>query len=112
MKRSLLLHIQSNVEVCDSYFVQKRDSANKLGLSSLQKITATFRMLAYGASGDLMDEYVWIGETIALESLKKFVTTVIDVFSEEYLKKPNNEDIARLLAHGKHQDFPGMLDSN
>ena len=47
MKRSLLLHIQSNVEVHDSYFVQKRDSANKLGLSSLQKITATLRMLTY-----------------------------------------------------------------
>ena len=43
-----------------------------------------------------------IGETTALESLKKFVTAVIDVFSEEYLRKPNNEDIARLLVHGKH----------
>ena len=42
-----------------------------------------------------------IGETNALESLKKFVTAVIDVFFEEYLRKPNNEDIARLLAYGK-----------
>ena len=41
------------------------------------------------------------GETTVLESLKKFVTAVIDVFFEEYLRKPNNEDIARLLAHGK-----------
>ena len=68
-------------------------------------------MLAYGVSGDLIDEYVRIGETIALKSLKKFVTVVIDVFSEEYLRKPNNEDIARLLAHGKHQGFSGMLGS-
>ena len=43
--------------------------------------------------------------------LKKFVTAVIDVFSEEYLRKPNNEDIARLLAHGKSRGFPGMLGS-
>ena len=36
---------------------------------------------------------------------------VIDIFSKEYLKKPNNDDIARLLAHGECQDFPGMLGS-
>ena len=112
MKRSLFLRIQSKREAHDSYFVQKRNSAKKFGLSSLQKIIAALRMLVYGVLGDLIDEYVWIGETTALESLKKFVTAVIDVFSEEYLKKPNNEDIARLLVHGKHQGFPGMLDSN
>ena len=60
MKHSLFLRIQFKVEAHDSYFVQKRKSANKLGLSSLQKITATLRMLAYGVSGDLIDEYVWI----------------------------------------------------
>ena len=111
IKRSLFLCIQSKVEAYDSYFVQKRNSANKLDLSSLQKITATLRMLAYGVSGDLIDEYVRIGETTALEILKKFVITVIDVFSKEYLRKPNNEDIAKLLAHGKHQDFLSMLGS-
>ena len=68
-------------------------------------------MLAYGVSDDLIDEYVWIGETTELESLKKFVIAVIDVFSEEYLRKPNDEDIARLLAHDKRRGFPGMLGS-
>ena len=72
-------------------------------------------MLTYpftnGVSDDLIDEYVRIGETTALESLKKFVTAVIDVFSEEYLRKPNNEDIARLLTYGEHRGFSGMLGS-
>ena len=84
MKRSLFLRIQFKVEAHDSYFVQKKkknkNSAKKFGLSSLQMITAVLRMLVYGVSGDLIDEYVWIGETIALESLKKFVTAVIDIF--------------------------------
>ncbi|XP_030936388.1 uncharacterized protein LOC115961564 [Quercus lobata] len=83
MKRSLFLRIQSKVEAQDSYFVQKRNNAKKIGLSSLQKRTVAHRMLVYGVSGDLIDEYVWIGETTALESLKKFVTAVIDVFYEE-----------------------------
>ena len=90
MKCFLFLHIQSKVEAHDSYFVQKRNSANELGLSSLQKITVALRILAYGVLGDLIDEYVQIEETIVLESLKKIVTAVIDVFSKEYLRKPNN----------------------
>ena len=91
---------------------KKKNSAKNLGLSLLQMITAVLKMLIYGVSGDLIDEYVWIGETIALESLKKFVTAVIDVFFfKEYLRKPNNKDIARLLAHGERWDFLGMLGS-
>ena len=58
MKRSLFFRIQSKVKANDSYFVQERNNANKLGLSSLQKIIAALRMLAYGVSGDFMDEYV------------------------------------------------------
>ena len=81
MKRSLFLCFQSKVEAHDSYFVQKINSANKLGLSSLQKITAAPRMLAYGVLGDLMDEYVQIGETTALESLKNFVTAIKKITS-------------------------------
>ncbi|XP_023873079.2 uncharacterized protein LOC111985658 [Quercus suber] len=109
IKRSLFLRIQSKIEAHDSYFVQKRNSANKLGLSSLQKIATALRMLAYGVLGNLIDEYVRIGETIVLESLKTLVTAVIDVFFEEYLRKSNNEDIAGLLAHGECQSFPDML---
>ena len=68
-------------------------------------------MLVYGISGDFMDEYVRIGETIAMESLKKFVTAAIDISFEKYLRKPNNEDIGRLLAYGERHEFLGMLGS-
>jgi len=44
------------VEAHDDYFVQKRNAAGKLGLSCLQKVTAAFRMLAYGIPADAMDE--------------------------------------------------------
>ena len=68
-------------------------------------------MLAYGLSGDFMDEYVWIRETTAFQSLKKFVTVVVDAFSEEYLRNLNNKGIARLLVHGERRGFLGMLGS-
>ncbi|KAK9996683.1 hypothetical protein SO802_021369 [Lithocarpus litseifolius] len=66
MSRSLFLHIQSKVEAHETYFIQKRDNAQRLGLSSLQKMTATVKMLAYGVTTDFMDEYVRIGESLQL----------------------------------------------
>ena len=74
-------------------------------------MTAKLRMLAYRVAADFMDEYVRIAETTTITSMKKFVVAVIAIFSEEYLRLPNNEDIARLLAHGQNRGFPGMLGS-
>ena len=111
MSRSLFLRIHSRVEATEPYFVQKRNAANTLGLSSLQKITAAIRMLAYGVSADFMDEYIRIGENTVIKSLKFFVKVVVSIFSEEYLRSPNNNDIARLLAVGQHRGFSRMLGS-
>ena len=111
MRRSLFLRILSRVEAHEPYFTQKRNAAKKLGLSPLQKMTAALRMLAYGVTADFLDEYVRIAESTAMMSLKKFVAAVVAIFSEQYLRSPNNEDIARLLAHGQNRGFPGMLGS-
>ena len=73
MSRSLFLRIHSRVEATEPYFVQKRNVANTLGLSSLQKMTAAIRMLAYEVLVDFMDEYLRIGESTTIKSLKKFV---------------------------------------
>ena len=37
---------------------KKEIVAKKLGLSSFQKITTALKMLAYGVTGDFMEEYV------------------------------------------------------
>ncbi|XP_028065079.1 uncharacterized protein LOC114268157 [Camellia sinensis] len=52
-----------------------------------------------------------IGESTAMKSLKKFVKAVVTIFSDEYLRSPNKNDIARLLTIGQSRGFPGMLGS-
>ena len=74
-------------------------------------MTAALRMLAYGVAADFIDEYVRIVEITAITNLKKFVAVVVAIFLEEYLRLPNNENIARLLAHGQNHGFPSMLGS-
>ena len=50
-------------------------------------------MLAYEVSTDVIDNYVRIGESIAIECLEKFVEDVILVFETEYLRKPNLNNV-------------------
>ncbi|XP_039130886.1 uncharacterized protein LOC120267278 [Dioscorea cayenensis subsp. rotundata] len=64
MSRSLFLRILNAVQSHDNYFQQQRDVLGRLGFSPLQKVTAVFRMLAYGLSADATDEYVKIAQGI------------------------------------------------
>ncbi|XP_062177756.1 uncharacterized protein LOC133882538 [Alnus glutinosa] len=111
MQRSLFNRIQIEIEAHEPYFVQRRDAAKKLGHSSLQKITAALRMLAYGVSGDFMNEYLGIAENIATKCLRKFVKSVISIYSDKYLRSSNSNDITRLLEVNTRRGFPGMLGS-
>ncbi|XP_010431016.1 PREDICTED: putative nuclease HARBI1 [Camelina sativa] len=111
MSRPLFLRIYEAIQSHDNYFVQRRDGVGKLGLSGLQKITAVFRMLAYGLPADSTDEYIKIGESTTIESMKRFCRAVVEVFSSRYLRSPDANDVARLLNIGERRGFPGMLGS-
>jgi len=68
-------------------------------------------MLTYEVAVDFIDEYVRIGESTTIKSLKKFVEAIVNIYSTEYLRSPNSNDIARLLRVGEKHGFPGMLGS-
>ncbi|BFG29888.1 hypothetical protein CerSpe_161620 [Prunus speciosa] len=111
MSLNIVLRLKNAVENYDPYFIQRRNVAVLLGLSSLQKIIAALRMLAYGNAAENLDEYVTIGESISLENLKRFAKAIFVTFSDEYLRSPNTKDITRLLAIGDQRHFLGMLGS-
>ncbi|XP_057247413.1 uncharacterized protein LOC130589834 [Beta vulgaris subsp. vulgaris] len=65
--RDLFVKIVNVVEQRCDYFKQRKDVAQQLGLSPLQKCTAAIRMLAYGSPTDILDEYIQIGESTTIE---------------------------------------------
>jgi hypothetical protein len=120
MSRHLFLRIANAVEAHNPYFKQRTNALGILGLSCLQKVIAAHRIqkviaahriLAYGISADLTDEYLQIGESTAIESLRAFVKAIVEVFGDWYLRAPNKADICRLLSIGEQRGFPGMLES-
>ncbi|CAM8886269.1 unnamed protein product [Rhodiola kirilowii] len=106
MGKHVFLRIVDALSHYDPYFQQRVDALGRKGLSPLQKCTAAMRMLAYGVFADAVDDYVRIGESTAIECLKKFVTDVIVIFEGEYLRKPNSNDVQRLLEMGEARGFP------
>ncbi|XP_058783356.1 uncharacterized protein LOC131658036 [Vicia villosa] len=111
MHRHLFLRIVEALGNHDEYFQMRVDATGKMGLSPLQMCTSAIRMLAYGSSADIVDEYVRIGESTAIECLERFVRDVNEVFGAEYLRRPNNNDVEHLLQMGESRGFPGMLGS-
>ncbi|XP_021761766.1 uncharacterized protein LOC110726594 [Chenopodium quinoa] len=69
------------------------------------------RLIAYGTSADSVDDYIRISASLARDSLQHFVEGIVSYFSDEYLRKPNEEDLVRLLRIGERRGFPGMLGS-
>jgi hypothetical protein len=74
------------------YFQCRPDATSKLGLSSDKKCSASIRMLAYGAAGDLVDEYMRMSESRCIESIYKCCRAIIVVFGSVYLREPTMED--------------------
>lgn len=111
MSKRLFLHIVEAVKQHDNYFTQRCIASGRMSLSTLQKVTAAFRILAYGMPADATDEYIKIGESIAIECMKRFYRAIIEVFSERYLRSPTPEDVSRLLNISQQRGFPGMLGS-
>lgn len=109
MRKELFLRIVEALENHSQYFQWRVDAIGKKGLSPLQKCTAAIRQLAYGGAADQFDEYIRIGESTAIECLYEFCQCVINIFSPKYLRRPNNEDVRRLLhLHSEHHGFPGI----
>ncbi len=81
----LFLRISGALEQQDPYFLQKPNAAGKMGMSTIQIITAAFWQLAYGSPADGVDEYICIYKSIAIESLHRFCYSVVCIFGDQYL---------------------------
>ncbi|KAL0876045.1 hypothetical protein Bca101_025750 [Brassica carinata] len=111
MNKPLFLHIVERLSSEVPYFQQRRDAAGRNGLSPLQKCTAAIHMLAYGQSGDTYDEYLRLGDSTSRLCLENFTNAIIQLFRDEYLRRPTPEDLQRLLDVGEARGFPGMIGS-
>ncbi|GJX83477.1 putative nuclease HARBI1 [Tanacetum coccineum] len=76
------------------------------------KCTSAIRQMAYGAVPDALDEYLQMGATTARKSLQMFCKAIMELYGEEFLRKPTYTNMKKLYAyHEEKHGFSGMLGS-
>jgi hypothetical protein len=68
-------------------------------------------MLAYGSIADSLDDHLQMGESTVLETLKRFVRTIVNVFGEEWIRPASEHELQRILKVNEARGFPGMASS-
>nr|GEW44030.1 hypothetical protein [Tanacetum cinerariifolium] len=88
------------------------DCTGQRGISSLMKCTFAIRQMAYGSVPDSLDEYLQMGATTARKSLQNFCKVIMNLYGEEFVRKPTYTDMEKLYAyHDEKHGFLGMLES-
>ncbi|XP_050125910.1 uncharacterized protein LOC126603184 [Malus sylvestris] len=111
MRRHVFERVLRDVQQVNPYFRQKRDRAGCPGFSPHQKVNVTLRMMAYGSPANSMDETHSMSEFTCLETLQQFCVTIVQVYKDEYLRKPNQKDLDRLIRKAENRGFSGMIGS-
>ncbi|GJS00004.1 ALP1-like protein [Tanacetum coccineum] len=76
------------------------------------KCTSAIRQMAYGSVPDSLDEYLQMGATTACKSLQNFCKVIMNLYGEEFLRKPTYTDMEKLYAyHDENHGFSGKLGS-
>lgn len=111
MRRDLFLRVHAGIREQDPWLAQKTDAHGKNGMHPLQKAVAAFRILAYGCSYDMVDEYVRVSESSASDCLEHFCSAVEAKFGPEHLHSPTTDDLKRIQKENASRGFPGMISS-
>lgn len=109
MNRNVFLQIYSKLEKYP-YFEQRRDAAQKLGMSTLMKFTVATQMLGRVLVADFMDEWLQVGESTSMLILNEFASFVPKTFSDKLLY-PNLEQCHEIELAVRARGFLGCLDS-
>ena len=76
ISKRLFFRLVDEISEYDSYFVQKKYVAGKLGLNAIQKCTAAVQILGYSMTPDALDQYFKIAESTTREAFKRFVKAI------------------------------------
>ena len=111
MRKPPFLHILHAISESDAYFVQKKNAARKMELSSLQKATVAMRMLAYVTSSKAQEEHTKMAENTAQEAMVRWCKEVRRCFIEYYLRDPSQDDIVKQMEINQERGWPCIFGS-
>ena len=80
MSKRLFLRITEDLEASYEYFQQKPDARGYLGFTTIQKCTSAIRVLAYGNTYDINDEYLKMAVKTTRDTLEYFCYGILQFY--------------------------------
>ncbi|XP_021971260.1 uncharacterized protein LOC110866418 [Helianthus annuus] len=112
MSKRLFLRIVEDLENKFDYFKQKADARGKLGFTGIQKCISVLRVLAYGNTTDINDEYLKMIKKTTRDTLELFCDGIINLYGARYLRKPIWYDLQQIhKVHSNQHGLLGMIES-
>ncbi|KAK9047947.1 hypothetical protein SSX86_033091 [Deinandra increscens subsp. villosa] len=112
MSKRMFLRILNDLEIEFPYFQQRCDARRKLGFTAIQKVTSALRVLAYGTTTDINDEYLKMAKKTTRDTLEHFAKGMRILYGPRYLRKSTWNDLQLLYdQHDKKYGLPGMIGS-
>nr|GEZ58643.1 hypothetical protein [Tanacetum cinerariifolium] len=112
MSQRLFTKIVREVTNTSQFFQERYDCTGQRSISALMKCTFVIHQIAYEADADSLDEYLQMDATTTRDSLRIFCKVIMNLYGEEFLRKPTYTDMKKLYAyHNEKHGFPGMLES-
>nr|XP_043613407.1 uncharacterized protein LOC122585343 [Erigeron canadensis] len=94
MSQRLFLKIVSDIEQRFVYFQERVDRSGRKSFAAIQKCTSGVEQLGTGNPPDNFDDYLCMAMRISRESLDHFCSAVIELYRDEYLRRPTSHDVA------------------
>ncbi|XP_050160455.1 uncharacterized protein LOC126634013 [Malus sylvestris] len=111
IRRHVFERLLHDVQQVNAYFRQKLDRVGHPGFSPHQKVIVALRMMAYDSPTDSIDETYGMFEPICLDILAEFCNIIVQLYKDEYLYEPNQEDLDQILRKAENHRFPSMIGS-
>ncbi|GJW92908.1 ALP1-like protein [Tanacetum coccineum] len=110
--RLVMAYFSEHPQYEEATFRERFRMSRRLFTKIVQECTSAIRQLAYGCVPDSLDEYLQKGATTARKCLENFCKVIMNLYGEEFLRKPTYTDIEKLYVyHNEKHGFPRMLGS-
>lgn len=73
------------------------------------KFAAAFEMLAYGSSAHSSERYLKLSETTILKCLTRFCRAMVQVYRDDILRYPTDEECQTIADNYSERGFPGCI---
>jgi Plant transposon protein len=109
MHSSLYEKVRAGVLEMDEYFSQRPDSIGIMGASTDQKVTAALRQLAFGCPADTTADLVRVSDSLAHESLLRFLSCCTKELWAGVFEPPDKDDLREIELYYASLGLPGCI---